>query len=358
MPHGSRWGGNRASDVATTSTWRVSYPHLWELTIFFCMLQRANCDRFVEDTDCVIRLKMTAKAHILHDNPVWIEPLAAELSRRKISFDAWDLRSAALDLSKRPPNGVFLSRISASAYTRKGRAVAAYGGAILDWLLGHQRRVINGPKALALELSKAAQHLALARSGINAPQAVLGSSADELARLAAQRLKSPWIVKPNRAGKGFGVRRVDQAERLMTQIQGVLAESFDGIVMVQRYIEAPEPHVTRLEFVGGRFVYALRVSTDAGFELCPAEACDVGGGPRFLLQRNFDHPLVAQYEQFLQANEISVAGIEFIVDRAGCPYTYDVNTTTNYNAKVESNAEVSATARLVDLLACELRHAT
>ena len=43
----------------------------------------------------------------------------------------------------------------------------------------------------------------------------------------------------------------------------------DGITLVQRYIQAPEPYITRLEFVGGRFLYAVRVDTSQGFELCP-----------------------------------------------------------------------------------------
>ena len=42
---------------------------------------------------------------------------------------------------------------------------------------------------------------------------------------------------------------------------------------MQRYIRAPEPFITRVEFVGGRFLYAVRVDTSQGFELCPADQC-------------------------------------------------------------------------------------
>ena len=34
--------------------------------------------------------------------------------------------------------------------------------------------------------------------------------------------------------------------------------------------------ITRAEFVGGRFLYAVEVDTSSGFELCPADACTVG----------------------------------------------------------------------------------
>ena len=50
----------------------------------------------------------------------------------------------------------------------------------------------------------------------------------------------------------------------------------------------------------------------------------------------FEHPLVARYAQFLAANRIHIAGVEFIIDRTGTAYTYDVNTNTNYNSEAEA----------------------
>ena len=49
--------------------------------------------------------------------------------------------------------------------------------------------------------------------------------------------------------------------------------SVDGITLVQRYIASPEQLITRVEFVGREFVYAVRVDTSNGFELCPADVC-------------------------------------------------------------------------------------
>jgi hypothetical protein len=42
------------------------------------------------------------------------------------------------------------------------------------------------------------------------------------------------------------------------------------------------------------------------------------------------------WQSFLAANDIGVAGIEFIEDAQGRPYTYDVNTNTNYNPDAEA----------------------
>jgi hypothetical protein len=116
---------------------------------------------------------------------------------------------------------------------------------------------------------------------------------------------------------------------------------------VQRYIEAPEPFITRAEFIGGRFLYAVRVDTSEGFELCPADACATGDGEfcpavapteKFRIAEGFTHPLLPRMEAFLTANGIGVGAIEFITDRQGRTFAYDVNTNTNYNAEAERRA--------------------
>jgi uncharacterized protein (UPF0254 family) len=43
-------------------------------------------------------------------------------------------------------------------------------------------------------------------------------------------------------------------------------------------------------------------------------------------------------EAFLTANGIGVGAIEFITDREGRTFAYDVNTNTNYNADAERKA--------------------
>ena len=43
-----------------------------------------------------------------------------------------------------------------------------------------------------------------------------------------------------------------------------------------------------------------------------------------------------RWHAFLAANDIDVAGIEFIVDEAGRAFTYDINTNTNYNPDAEA----------------------
>ena len=133
--------------------------------------------------------------------------------------------------------------------------------------------------------------------------------------------------------------------------------SVDGVTLIQQYIEAVAPFIIRVEFVGGRLLYAVRVDTSQGFELCPADAfCPIGKSAvsLFQIERNFSHELVEQYEDFLAENNIHIAGIEFITDRSGVTYTYDVNTNTNYNSKAEEVAGIYGMRAVADYLGREL----
>jgi hypothetical protein len=125
----------------------------------------------------------------------------------------------------------------------------------------------------------------------------------------------------------------------------------DGITLLQEYLPAAQPFITRVEIVGGAFVYAITADTArGGFELCPADACAVDAGPPgdgqpeagppslFALREGFDHPIIGRYQDFASAHGVEIAGFEFIETADGRMVTYDVNTTTNYNAEIEAAA--------------------
>lgn len=288
------------------------------------------------------------KVYVIHENDAWVAPLRKEFDARKISFAEWHLDQGILDLRAAPPPGVFYNRMSASSHTRDHRYAPELTGAVLAWLKRHGRAVVNGERALQLEVSKVAQYKALDKFGVETPEtlAVVGK---QNIKDAAARLGFPLILKHNRAGKGLGVQLLLSAAALDEHLAGgSFEELIDGITLVQRYIKAPQPFITRVEFVGGKFLYAVRVDTSQGFELCPADACQIDApaladvcpavapNDKFQIVHDFDHPLIAQWQRFLAANDIGIAGIEFIIDDSGRPYTYDVNTNTNYNPDAEA----------------------
>ena len=303
--------------------------------------------------------------HVIHENAAWLEPLARALDAERLPWRQWFLDRGVFDLSAAPPEGVFYNRMSASSHTRDHRHAAELTASVLAWLARHGRRIVNGPAALDLEISKTRQYAALEMAGIATPKTVLVAGKEALAAAAQQHFAGgPVILKPNRGGKGLGVRLFQTAEALAAYVAGVEYEPpVDGLHLLQQYVRAPAPLITRAEFIGGRFFYAVEVDTSEGFELCPADQCaiddafcPVGEEPRakFTIIADLDARLKERYEAFLTANDIEVAGIEFIRDDTGTVYTYDVNTNTNYNPEAEARAGRSAMTALARFLGSEL----
>jgi hypothetical protein len=309
----------------------------------------------------------TSRIYVIHENDAWVEPLRAAFAELRLPYTEWFTAEGRLDLGSVPPQGVFYNRMSASSHTRGHLYAAELTAGLLAWLESHGRRVVNNGRALQLEMSKIAQYAALARHGIRVPHTIAAVGRDAIIE-AANTMRGRFITKHNRAGKGLGVRLFDNVEALSRYVDSdAFEDSIDGITLIQQYVEAPEPFITRVEFVGGRFLYAVRVDTSLGFELCPADVCQiddafcpvgempqVATAPRFRIIDGFSHPIIERYRRFIAENGIGIAGIEFITDRNGDLHTYDVNTNTNYNSDAERAAGVSGMRAIAAYLGEEL----
>lgn len=308
-----------------------------------------------------------AKIYVIHENDEWTVHLTRHLDQLGLPYELWHLDEGRVDLSEEPPQGVFYSRMSASSHTRGHRFAPELTGAVLAWLEAHGRVVFNGSRALQLEVSKVNQYMALRRYGIRTPETVAAVGRAHVLAAAERFCGRPFITKHNRAGKGLGVQLFYSVEALQEYLDGPGYEApVDGITLLQEYIQAPEPYITRCEFVGGKFLYAVRVDTSQGFQLCPADACQVGdlfcpvgesvpNKPKFQVIDGFDDPILRQYEAFLADHGIQIAGIEFIRDADGVIYTYDVNTNTNYNSDAEAAAGVSGMRAVAEFLGAQLQ---
>ncbi|TLD96369.1 alpha-L-glutamate ligase [Helicobacter jaachi] len=331
--------------------------------------------------------------YILHENPEWIPPFRAAFERAGVEFGEIILTSGSIDLDSidsiesSPLSGVFWSRLSASSHTRGNAHSKEYGRALLSALESRNIeskaqnpvRVVNASHVLELEVSKVRQHLALKNAGFIVPRTIAVFGKGDLLS-AAERIsqggKEPFITKHNQGGKGLGVRRFESLSEFGEYIESSEFEPpADDITLLQEYVRARAMFITRLEFIGGRFFYAVRVDTSGGaFELCPADACniedikpqlagaacEIGSNDKFSLREdiNADTPLVVRLEGFLRAQNIDIAGIEFMEDTQGRQVVYDINTNTNYNSAVEnalrSQGKPCAADRVVEFLTNEL----
>jgi hypothetical protein len=312
-----------------------------------------------------------SKIYVIHENSEWVVPLRAAFAELNLPFEEWYLDQGVLDFSSPPPEGVFYNRMSASSHTRGHRYAPEYTSTVLAWLESYGRRVVNNSRALQLEINKIAQYAKLRNYGIRTPR-TMAAIGKENVIAAAAKFEGAFITKHNRAGKGLGVRLFQSQAALQDYVNGgEFDDSVDGITLIQQYVRAPAPFITRVEFIGGKFLYAVQVDTSLGFELCPADACAIGdafcpvgttpvaapvaAAPRFRILPAFDHPIIKSYQAFLADNGIEVAGIEFIADTQGELYTYDVNTNTNYNSSAEADAQKFGMRSIAAFLGEELR---
>lgn len=305
------------------------------------------------------------KVYVLHENDEWTKPLLDALKELQVPYEDWHLHEGFVPLDEEPPDGIFYNRMSASSHSRGHRFAPELTAAVLNWLERHNRTVLNGSRALYLEISKAAQYESLKQFDIAVPKTIAAVGDAQLLQ-AAEKMETPFITKHNRAGKGLGVQRFDDTETLKRTLEaGSIEPSVDGVMLLQQYIAAPDSSIVRCEFINGKFMYAVRVDTSEGFELCPADVCQIddqfcpttepdshgaSAKPKFEIIEDFQSPLIEKYEAFLRHNQISFAAIEQITDASGKTFTYDVNTNTNYNKDAERLYGVSGMQELAKSL--------
>jgi hypothetical protein len=297
-----------------------------------------------------------SRIFVIHENEEWLPPLAEALEACGLEWDEIFMSGRTVDLSATPEDGVYYNRMSASSWTRGHGSAPQLTLALLENLDANGRRVVNKARALDLEISKARQAVILERNGIRTPRSVLTAGVNDIAS-TARTFDGPVILKPDCGGKGAGVQLFESGDALASQAEaGTLDVAVDTTMLVQAYIKPAEPFIIRNEFVGGKHLYSVKVDTTGGFELCPADVCEIGDAAcpvgeevdtpsKFQVLTDFTHPDISSIEKMLSSEGIEIAGVEFLFDEQGQAWTYDININTNYNAQAESTAGIAGTDR-------------
>lgn len=304
------------------------------------------------------------KLYILFENEDWMPPLERELKAAKIDYEKWFMNDFHFDISAAPPEGVFLNRMSPSSHTRSHENSVDATLNCLYWLESHGRKVINGSSVFQLEISKVLQYSLLQAAGIKTPKTIAITDGSQDIKTAARKMKLPFITKHNRGGKGLGVRIFQSYEEFDHYAETSFENAADHITLLQDYIKPKDQSITRVELVGDQCLYAIKASTENGFELCPAEACEIGdtfcpvgeSEPKenrqelFTLRKDLAPSIAQSYLDFMKSHKIDIAGIEFIEDENGDAITYDINTTTNYSPGVEEQNNLNGMKAIVDYI--------
>ncbi|GAB3817958.1 hypothetical protein GCM10028895_14590 [Pontibacter rugosus] len=305
---------------------------------------------------------------IFHEHPDWFRPLFNELEARGISYVRQNAAEHSYDLAADEQQySLFFNRMSPSAYLRNNEQGIFYTLGLLAHLEAKGVLMVNGYKAFQYETNKALQHVLLEKLGLAYPKSRVINHASQAVE-AAKGLRFPIVVKANIGGSGAGITRYDSVEELALAVTSKeIKLGIDHTALVQEFIPARGGHINRVETLGGKYLYAIKVyTTGESFNLCPADICQTTNGKE--LARNacaLDAPkngmkvegfippqdVVDAIERIVQEAGIDVGGIEYTVDdRDGKVYYYDVNALSNFVADAVNVIGFNPHERLVDYL--------
>jgi D-alanine-D-alanine ligase-like ATP-grasp enzyme len=200
-----------------------------------------------------------------------------------------------------------------------------------------------------MEISKAQQLEVLSGLGLPYPRSRVVNSPSRVIE-AANRLRFPVLVKANVGGSGAGIVSYDSRETLRAAVDaGTVTLGLDGVALVQEAAPLRDGHITRVETLGGDFLYAIDVYPAAGsFDLCPADICQTTSGdvlaraacaldaPKNGMRVEAAHPpreIIEQVERISRGVGLDIGGVEYLVDdRDGKHYFYDINALSNFVA--------------------------
>jgi glutathione synthase/RimK-type ligase-like ATP-grasp enzyme len=319
---------------------------------------------------------MTNDLVVLYEHPEWQLPLFDALTRRGVNFAPFDLKKGAFDVDQVPKAKLYFNQASPSAYVRGHTRAVPFALSFMRSLELAGARVLNGSRAFALELSKSAQGTLMRSLDIAHPRSLAFNDVE--AAIASWKTW-PALLKPEQGGSGarmFLLESPDELVRLLRDDASIWLP--DNLLLLQeRFVVDPAKGIVRMEFVGGRLLYAMRVISHGAFNLCPSEMCnpeDGEGGACEIPVRPKDagpvkpvefHPYaevpdaaVIAGERIMKAGGLDVGGIEYLEADDGRLVFYDVNANSNLRAPIGKAFGFDPFERVVDYLVGEIARAT
>ena len=309
---------------------------------------------------------------VLFEHPEWQNPLFQALERRRIGYAAVDLKKAAFSDTDEPLAPLYFNQASPSAYVRGNTRAVPYALAYMRALEIQGVRVLNGADAFALELSKTAQAALLRRLDVPTPRVWTFNDVDAI-RARASEIAFPVLLKPEQGGSGARIMMVESFAHLASLLAQRPEHWLpDNLLLLQEYVPSdPARGIVRMEFLGGEFLYAMRVISHGRFNLCPAPACNPedgeAGACEIALEKQsapavefFPYPevpakAVAWGKAIMAAGRLDVGGIEYLEAQDGRLVFYDINANSNLRPSVAQAFGFDPFERVVDYLVREIR---
>ena len=304
---------------------------------------------------------------VLFEHPEWQKPLWNALDRRGVNYTAVDLKRAAFDPDELPAATLYFNQSSPSAYVRGNTRAVPLALSLMRSLELAGARVLNGSRAFSLELSKSAQYALLRQLGIAHPRSLAFNDAETA--VANWRLGWPALLKPEQGGSGARMFLLNSAHELLRLLRDQPDLWLpDNLLLLQEYFPVdPARGIVRMEFLGGKLLYAMRVVSHGAFNLCPSEACNPEAGEggdshcaipaaapakpvEFYPYPEVTAAAIASGEAIMAAGGLEVGGIEYLEAADGRLVFYDVNANSNLRAPIGQAFGIDPFERVVDYL--------
>jgi glutathione synthase/RimK-type ligase-like ATP-grasp enzyme len=309
---------------------------------------------------------------VLFEHPEWQKPLWAALGRLGIRYSAFDLKSAAFDPDTVPEAPLYFNQASPSAYVRGNARAVPLALSLMRSLELGGARVLNGSRAFLLELSKSAQASLLCQLEIPHPRSLVFNDAETA--LTHWTGNWPALLKPEQGGSGARMFLLNSPDELRTLLRNQPSLWLpDNLLLLQQYFAVdPAQGIVRMEFLGGKLLYAMRVVSNGAFNLCPSELCNPEGSVgshcaipaaapakpvEFYPYADVPAEAVAMGEKIMAAGGLDIGGIEYLETSDGTRVFYDVNANSNLRAPIGQAFGFDPFERVVDYLSEQIEQA-
>jgi glutathione synthase/RimK-type ligase-like ATP-grasp enzyme len=304
---------------------------------------------------------------VLFEHPEWQKPLFAALESRGVPFGKYDLKQGAFDPAALPGAPLYFNQASPSAYVRGNTRAVPFAFALMRSLELGGARVLNGTRAFSLELSKSAQAALMQQLRIQHPRTLAFNDIDRA--LASWGDCWPALLKPEQGGSGARMYLLHSAVELRS-LMGERPDLWfpDNLLLLQEYFPVdPARGIVRMEFLDGDLLYAMRVISHGGFNLCPSEVCNPETGDSYCavpeappsapveFMPYIDVPSVAVEtgKRLMRAGGLDVGGIEYLEANDGRLIFYDINANSNLRAPIAKVFGFDPFERVVDFLVAQ-----
>lgn len=313
------------------------------------------------------------KLGIIYEHPEWHEPLFAALDKASVPFLKIDLKNGAFHEAKLPWADVYYNLVSPSAYLRGHQRAIPYAMSLCRNLEVAGKRVINGSQSMLFEFSKSAQAALLRRIGVDHPQSYTFNSLAAL-KPFARDMKWPMLLKPDQGGSGarmYQVNAFEELENLFAQDESLWLP--DYVFLMQEKLEYDNTFgIVRAEYVGGKFLYAMRVVSHGAFNLCPSVVCNPVEGeghceapdskikkeptpkPEFYPYAEITNELKEQGRRIIEAAGHTIGSVEFLFSNDGRTVFYDINSNSNLREPIARHFGIEPFDHVANFLKSQL----